>query len=128
MSEPDPHRHSDARLVPQRPPGRGSRKARAFSGEMARLHALGYTLEAIREALAAAGVTVSRSTVQREVARTATRAVPGPAVTQPSVPSAADGAPERADDRRGKDIAETFMRGRITNPLIRARQRTEDPS
>lgn len=57
------------RLAPKRPPGRWHGKARAFAGEIGRLHAEGYTFEAIREALAEAGVMVSNSTVQREVAR-----------------------------------------------------------
>ena len=58
-------------LVPVRPPGPNARKARAFAAEIARLRAQGYTFEAIREALAGAGVHVSNSTVQREAARAA---------------------------------------------------------
>ncbi len=58
-------------LVPVRPPGTNARKARAFSCEILKLRAQGYTFEAIREALADAGVHVSNSTVQREVARAA---------------------------------------------------------
>ena len=58
-------------LVPVRPPGPNARKARAFVAEIARLRAQGYTFEAIREALAGAGVDVSNSTVQREAARAA---------------------------------------------------------
>jgi hypothetical protein len=57
------------RLTPRQPPGRISRKARAYTAEVVRLHDLGYSLDAIRDALADAGVKVSRSTVQREVAR-----------------------------------------------------------
>ena len=60
-------------LVPVRLPGPNARKARAFSSEMLKLRAQGYTFEAIREALAGAGVHVSNSTVQREVARAAGR-------------------------------------------------------
>lgn len=56
-------------LVPVRPPGPNARKARAFAAEILQLRAQGYTFEAIREALAGAGVHVSNSTVQREVAR-----------------------------------------------------------
>ncbi len=59
-------------LVPVRPPGPNARKARAFAADIARLRAQGYTFEAIREALAGAGVLVSNSTVQREAARAAT--------------------------------------------------------
>ncbi len=58
-------------LVPVRPPGANARKARAFAADIARLRAQGYTFEAIREALAGAGVRVSNSTVQREAARAA---------------------------------------------------------
>jgi hypothetical protein len=58
-------------LVPIRPPGPNARKARSFSLEILQLRAQGYTFEAIREALAAAGVRVSNSTVQREAARAA---------------------------------------------------------
>ena len=43
-------------LVPVRPPGPNARKARAFAADIARLRAQGYTFEAIREALAGAGV------------------------------------------------------------------------
>jgi hypothetical protein len=57
-------------LIPARPPGPNSRKARAFSFEIRQLRDKGHTFEAIREALAGAGVHVSNSTVQREVART----------------------------------------------------------
>lgn len=57
------------RLIARRPPGRCNRKARTFSTEIRRLRAAGCSLEVIREALAAAGVVVSKSTVQREAAR-----------------------------------------------------------
>jgi hypothetical protein len=57
------------RLIPRRPPGRCNRKARTFSAEIRRLRAEGYSLDVIREALAEAGVVVSKSTVQREAAR-----------------------------------------------------------
>ena len=57
------------RLIPRQPPGRTNRKARAFSAEIDRLHGLGYSFNAIREALADVGVKVSLSTVQREVMR-----------------------------------------------------------
>ena len=68
----------ELRLMPRRPPGRCHAKARAFAGEMGRLHAEGYTFEAIREALADAGVVVSNTTVQREVARLRSQSRPGP--------------------------------------------------
>jgi IS30 family transposase len=47
--------------------------AGAFSQEIRRLRAEGYSFEAIREALAKAGVAVSNSTVQREARRTSAR-------------------------------------------------------
>lgn len=56
----------ELRLKPRLPPGRTTRKARAYAVEIRRLHELGYTLDAIREALADVGVNVSRSTVWRE--------------------------------------------------------------
>lgn len=68
-------------LVPVRPPGPNARKARAFAADIARLRAQGYTFEAIREALAGAGVLVSNSTVQREAARAATERPAGTLAT-----------------------------------------------
>lgn len=127
-------------LVPKRPPGRSTRKARAFEAEIRLLRAQGYTFEAIREALAEAGVHVSKSTVQREVARHAQvrpaqaadglAAVGGrppappqaPLVIEP--PPALASTPNRTERRSGKDIAEAFVRNRNTNPLIRSKERT----
>lgn len=57
------------RLTPLQPPGRKTRKARAYSSEILRLRALGYSCDAIRGALADAGVKVSLSTVWREAKR-----------------------------------------------------------
>jgi len=57
------------RLQPKRPQGRSSRKALRFVREVRRLRAEGHTLESIRLALLDAGVSVSLSTVRREVAR-----------------------------------------------------------
>jgi hypothetical protein len=54
-----------AALTPETPPGRSTRKARGYTGEIAQLRAQGYSLEAIRLALAAAGIEVSLSTVCR---------------------------------------------------------------
>jgi cytosine/adenosine deaminase-related metal-dependent hydrolase len=73
MSNPHPGSDATQTLVPRCPPGRTNRKARAYSAEILRLRAQGYGLEAIREALADAGVHVSNSTVQREAARQAGR-------------------------------------------------------
>ena len=70
MSDSTPNGdHDQSKLTPRHPPGRCTRKARAYAVEIRRLHALGYTLEAIREALADVGVNVSKSTVHRETAR-----------------------------------------------------------
>jgi hypothetical protein len=127
-------------LQPTQPPGRRSRKARAFGADIARLHALGYSQEGIREALAEAGVVVSRGTVRRELLRP--QAVHAPPVTSAppstSVPSPLEAAlavPANAQTsanpsppllsaprtQTSKEIAADFMKGRHTNPLIRNR-------
>jgi hypothetical protein len=119
------------KLNPKNPPGRTNRKALAFAVEIARLNKDGYSGEAIREALADVGVIVSKSTVQREVARLSRQALPA-AQRDSAVPSPASlpqtAAPHRLADepRSGRDIAEGFVKGRITNPLIRTRTRDED--
>lgn len=129
-------------LTPKRPPGRSTRKARAFEADIAQLRAQGYTLEAIREALAEAGVHVGKSTVQREAARStpgrqakavevvtagADRiAAPPHAPTGVETPVAPVSASSRAELRSGKDIAEAFVRNRITNPLVRTRSSHEN--
>ena len=127
-------------LVPTEPAGRVTRKARAYASEIQRLRDAGYTLAAIQRALRAAGITVSISTVQREAIR------PPPAsvacATNASTPHVEPTAAQTADTllrllgaeasgnppaqpvsfahdmRTGKQIAEDFMRGRITNPLL----------
>ena len=102
------------KLAPKHPPGRQTRKARAFEAEIRQLRAEGYTFESIRAALADAGVQVSRSTVQREAARQALDAVPEseegaarnadtPTTRRPPKPTL---APARAEPLSGKDIAE----------------------
>lgn len=139
-------------LVPIRPPGPAVRKARAFSGDIVRLRSQGYTFEAIREALAAAGVHVSNSTVQREVAR----AVSGPTVPalNGTLPGLREAAPDvllgpadaqakvHAAPRRGaapsprgtsspsvfgngpsgEEVAKAFMATQITNPFLRDKE------
>lgn len=131
-------------LEPDTAPGVGSRKAWAYEQEIARLRALGYTLDAIREALAKAGVVVSISTVWREASRarrapqpTAQSATPGPAsgstgdrepaslpaALSQTAPSLDPAKPESVSTRRsGKDIAEEFRRRKNTNPLMRAKE------
>jgi len=124
------------RLTPKRPPGRCTRKARAFEDEIARLRADGYTCAAIREALADVGVHVSSSTVQREVARhlrrcapaaaadVVTLALPAPALLQTvailSKPDLPPNEPPRGR-LRGDDIAQAFLDKRITNAVHRSR-------
>ena len=117
------------RLTPKRPPGRANRKALAFAPEIARLHAEGYSCEAIRQALAEAELTVSRSTVTREVARLATRrqgfATPAAAiaiVTEGSARLALPTSPTSAlasDRRSGKEIAAAWVKDHTANPLLR---------
>jgi hypothetical protein len=107
-------------LTPKRPPGRITRKARAYASDIGQLHTQGYTLEAIREALADAGVRVSKSTVQREVARYLRI---GPQVPPPAIqPAAPATAPSPITTRRGRDIAQAFVQDRITNPLLRNKE------
>ena len=126
------------KLVPMRLPGRSTRMARAFATAIWQLRAQGYTFEAIREALAGAGIHVSNSTVQREVAKYTelkSSAVPAAtgdpddrpmplslAPTALDAPAAVQGTSARADLRSGKEVAEAFMRNRITNPLIRSKE------
>ena len=126
------------RLVPTQSPGRGTRKARDFGAEIVQLRAQGYTLEAIRIALANAGVHVTISTVWREANRAshphlvkpkahpAATSMPPPSQSQdptapvaPAVPEAAQNVPGR---RNGKEVAEVFMRGQITNTLVRSKE------
>lgn len=139
-------------LVPVRPPGPNTRKARTFAADILRLRSQGYTFEAIREALASAGVHVSNSTVQREAARAARQplvfrsmdsappdATPpaqsvGSGTTLPArgreapAPPAAPPAPSDsgpsifANGPSGKDVAEAFMSTQITNPVVRAKE------
>jgi hypothetical protein len=126
---------SGIRLLPNQPPGRRTRKAFPFADEIRRLYAMGYTLEAIRQALSAAGVSVSRSTVHREVRR---RTAPA-SLTSPIKHAEADGAdtpalsqsdpthatrvrdPPRsshADVQIGKKGAEAFFTSHESNPLF----------
>lgn len=140
-ADPQPNRSATMKLVPKEPPGRSTRKARGFAPDMRELRAQGYTFEAIREALAAAGVHVSKATVQREVARLDKGSAPAVAASSgdwsghelrsakpmtgtPELrtpPLASPDNPAEADPRSGKEVAEAFTSSRITNPLVRAR-------
>jgi len=119
-----------ARLEPSGPPGRSNRKARAFQLEIHRLRDEGYSLAAIRAALADAGMRVSKSTVHREAVRRrsvrpALSSLTTPVHDQASAVARAevDGSAARHpdDERSGRDIARAFFDGRITNPLLLAR-------
>ena len=129
-SAPRPNRSDEMKLAPKHPPGRRTRKARVFEAEIRQLRAEGYTFESIRAALADAGVQVSRSTVQREAARqtldAAAEGADGAARNADTPMKRQPPEPARAEPLSGKDIAEAFVRNRITNPLIRNRSSDED--
>jgi hypothetical protein len=116
------------KLEPENPPGRATRKARAFACEIARLTSQGYNSEAIRKALATAGVHVSRATVRREMTRP-----PGPLAREPTPDPIASPAPVTVQpkppvkpldsiSRRGKDVAETFFKDVIDNAFVQGRK------
>ncbi|MEO6276481.1 hypothetical protein [Roseateles sp.] len=118
-----------ATLQPTEVPGRLSRKARHYLPQILGLRAQGYTLEAIQQALAAVGVTVSISTVRRE----AMRAVPATqlasarsqrlAPAQVAAPPATATAPAFLDlPASGKDAAATYAQAKSSNPLMRAKE------
>lgn len=139
-------------LVPIRPPGPAIRKARAFAVDILRLRSQGYTFEAIREALAAVGVHVSNSTVQREVARAGRQppvasssvilardqapALQGSIVRDsaptmgsaapmpaPTLPARGVGSPSNfANGPSGEEVAKAFMATQITNPFMREKE------
>jgi len=56
-------------LNPQLSPGRATCKAPPYAPEVRRLRAEGYTFEAIRQTLLAAGISVSTSKIRREAGR-----------------------------------------------------------
>lgn len=130
---------SSVKLVPPGPPGRITRKARDFQADIAQLRAQGYTLDAIRQALDAAGVRVSISTVRRESLRRvgggqATQATNEKGsmasltaeVVQDAAPVAAHtGSVNAASPTwlKGRDVAEAYMRDHVTNPLYRAKEK-----
>lgn len=134
-------------LEPKHPPRRTRYKLSAYSAEIHRLNAEGYTCDEIRDALAEVGLVVSRSTVQREAARgrqrpaatsascsaapmTAAGVVAVSAVMAPSSghepgPSLATSraVPPADDPRTAKQVAEDFMKDQITNPLLRTERK-----
>ncbi|HEY1089450.1 MAG TPA: hypothetical protein VGE47_00015 [Burkholderiaceae bacterium] len=127
-------------LIPSTSPGRVTRKARKYAADIARLRLLGYTLDAIRQALADAGVQVSICTVWREAKRVDARAVAAPQAVRlpsqshlagqqtlasatarapPQAASPVDAAPPALSQCSGKDLAEAFVNMQITNPFFR---------
>jgi hypothetical protein len=132
-------RPATLRLEPAQPPGRSTRKALPFADEIHRLHAMGYTLKAISEALHAVGVSVSRSTVHREVRRSsrpvplgivALRATPGADLPKPAPPSELPLATRVRDSPRSdatdrppcKEDAEAFFAAHESNPLFTTKE------
>lgn len=126
------------RLRTHRPPGRCTRKALPFIGEIHRLRGLGYSLESIRQALSVAGVSVSKSTVYREVCKapcpqltalvagTTTRAqFAEPVKALPPQPTPARSVQTHAafpHGSSGEEVARTFMATQVTNPFLRHKE------
>lgn len=114
------------KLTPSRPPGRATRKAGVYSLEIQRLRGDGYTFEAIRTALADAGIQVSLKTVQRE----ASRIGPAPAIAArgPPVPGLASTSTPPVEApvtnaviptaSTGRDVAEDFFQRNQFNQLF----------
>lgn len=130
-------------LQPKRQPGRADRKAAAYALEIARLRSMGYTYEAIREAMAEVGVELSTSALRREVRRLHGRSnvavqvplpvplkmpLPGlpPATARTvsaappssSVPPLSPASPAAAPASRGHEVAEAFFNAHPSNPLV----------
>lgn len=127
-------------LEPNEPIGRPNRKARGHLDDIASLRRQGYSLEAIRRTLFNAGIVVSKSTVHREAKKAlACQTRPLQGLQQPALPplrresratlSARPATSDTEDHQlvqrmfdtnsNGKEFAETFMRNRISNPLLR---------
>jgi hypothetical protein len=121
-----PTSSSVVQLQPKRQPGRVDRKAAAFVVEISQLRSAGYTYEAIREAVADAGIEVSTSALRREVRRlrSASSAISShSASTVPLGEVNAIGcpAPDRPSSHhrnRSRDLAEAFFNANPSNSLI----------
>lgn len=128
VSPAEPSATGDMKLAPTGPPGRITRKARAFAAEILQLRDQGYTFEAIRAALADAGVRVSSSTVRREATKTAVRGSAMHAVrtaaSDPTPATLATGARNVAKPARGKEAAEAFFSRHHTNPLLPPKEKS----
>jgi hypothetical protein len=116
------------RLQPIRPPGRADRKAAAYAVEIVRLRADGYTYEAIREALAEVGITLSECALRREVRRHEKWTVGAASEVHPT-PQAPPGlslsvarplatGPPPSKDATGREIAAAFFDANPSNPLL----------
>jgi hypothetical protein len=115
-------------LQPKRPPGRADRKAAAYAAEIVRLRAEGYTYEAIREALAEVGITLSECALRREVRRSEKLAVrsssavrstsKAPEAQSPSMAQPSATVPPPAKNATGREIAEAFFNANPSNPLF----------
>ncbi len=123
-------------LQPKRQPGRADRKAAAYAVEIARLRSLGYTYEAIREAMVEVGVELSTSALRREVRRLHGRSNTAVQVTLqvplPDLPPAIAGtvraappsssvpppSPAAAPASHGHEVAEAFFNAHPSNPLV----------
>jgi hypothetical protein len=119
-------------LQPKRPPGRADRKAGAYTLEILRLRAEGYTYEAIREALAGVGIELSETSLRREVRygqQRIVRAAPGvrssspmPDAPSPPVPQALATGPPPSTPVSGRESAEAFFNSHPSNPLFRTKE------
>lgn len=118
------------RLTPKSPPGRITRKAREFASEISRLYAEGYTAAAICQVLSEIGVVISTSTVRREVLRHAKRSQPSRDTPikssrqeqEPPVPATSPPTKVAGTHGSGREIAEAFVRSRISNSLVRQKE------
>lgn len=108
-------------LKPTEPPGRITRKLRAYVSEIARLRVEGYTIEAIRKALQDAGVVVGWSTVQREASR-AESLQAGQLVR--SAPAAEKVLSETTKNPNAKPTAEAFFSGHTNNRLLNRKKQS----
>lgn len=118
-------------LHPKRHPGRADRKAAGYASEIARLRSVGYTYEAIREAMAEVGIELSTSALRREVRRHHMPTTNVPSEPEPASRSPANTAPptSRAPPSRpvapvgssSREIAEAFFNAHPSNPLLRTK-------
>lgn len=122
------------RLQPKRPPGRVDRKAAAYATEIVQLRAEGYTYEAIREALAEVGITLSECALRREVRRHEKRTAGAASEAHPtpqsppglplSVPRPLATGPPPSKDATGREIAAAFFDANPSNPLLPTKERS----